>query len=214
VFTTPAPTVAIVSPVNGARYTQRRLIDAAYACTPAVAATISSCAGPVASGAAIDTSTLGSHTFTVDATDGFGDSTSRSVTYSVVSTVAKTPSLTRFKQSHSSWREGNAMASISERSRSKHGRPPIGTTFSFTLSESATVKLTFTEHQKCPAHSRRKCKRSTAGGTLSKQAPAGQDKISFQGRVSSRRKLAFGSYTVTIAAVGAKPSSLRFTIVH
>jgi hypothetical protein len=74
------PTVTLTSPANGATYTEGKVVDASYSCTDVNLAT---CAGPVASGAAIDTSTLGKHTFTVTATDAAGNTTSRSATYTV-----------------------------------------------------------------------------------------------------------------------------------
>lgn len=39
------------------------------------------------------------------------------------------------------WREGNQLAQISKKKK----RPPVGTTFSFTLNEQASVSFTFTQ---------------------------------------------------------------------
>jgi streptogramin lyase len=52
-----------------------------------------------------------------------------------------TPTITGVHQSHSVWREGHGLATIS---KEKH-RAPVGTTFSFTLNEQAMVSITFTE---------------------------------------------------------------------
>jgi hypothetical protein len=61
------------------------------------------------------------------------------------------------------------------------------------------------------------CERTVTADTLSLSAPAGDDKINFQGLISRSRKLAPGGYTVTISATSAKgssaPRSLKFTIV-
>jgi hypothetical protein len=79
-----SPTVEIGSPANGATFTQGQAVTATYACHAAEGAKLKSCEGPVASGATIDTATLGSHTFDVDAEDNLGGKTSQSVSYTVV----------------------------------------------------------------------------------------------------------------------------------
>ena len=58
------PTVTVATPVNSGSYNQGQVVDASYSCTAGEGATISSCAGPVASGTSIETSTAGAHTFT------------------------------------------------------------------------------------------------------------------------------------------------------
>jgi hypothetical protein len=55
-------------------------------------------------------------------------------------------------------------------------------------------------------------------GAITATARQGANKISFQGRLSSHKKLAPGRYTITIIAVGARrqrsvAQSLRFSIV-
>jgi predicted outer membrane repeat protein len=137
-------------------------------------------------------------------------------------TAVKAPSLTAASQSNSLWREGNKLASIAK-------RIPVGTVFSFSLDQRAGVTLTFTQPApgrrvagRCVAprasnRHKRSCKRSAARGTLSLPGHAGTNKVSFQGRISSGRKLAPGSYTVLIAASTAagrsQAKTLRFTIV-
>jgi len=79
------PIVTIATPVNSGSYSQGQVVDASYSCTAGEGATISSCAGPVASGTPIETSTAGAHTFTVTATDNLGQSTSSTANYTVVS---------------------------------------------------------------------------------------------------------------------------------
>jgi hypothetical protein len=85
----PPPTVDITSPANGATYTQGQALTAAYSCAAAAGATQKTCHGTVASGAALDTSGLGSHTLTVDAEDSIGGKTSKSVSYTVVAPLAQ-----------------------------------------------------------------------------------------------------------------------------
>lgn len=79
-----APTIAITSPANGAVFNQDQVVKAAYSCTPAGGTAVKSCEGPVANGAAIDTSTLGPHGFEVEAEDEDGGMATKEVTYMVV----------------------------------------------------------------------------------------------------------------------------------
>jgi mucin-19 len=85
-----APSVSITSPTQGASYTEGQVVDAAYICTEASGGPgIASCTGTVAVGAALDTSTAGTHTLTVTATSLDGETASQSFTYMV---TAPTPS--------------------------------------------------------------------------------------------------------------------------
>jgi hypothetical protein len=75
----PPPTATLTTPANGATYTQGQSVKAAYSCgAPPAPATLAACVGAaadgtaVANGAAIDTSTPGSYTFTVTATANDG----------------------------------------------------------------------------------------------------------------------------------------------
>jgi trimeric autotransporter adhesin len=136
------------------------------------------------------------------------------------------PSITNATQSHSRWREGKALASVARRSK----RPPLGTTFSFTLNEQAKVSFSFTQRvggrevkHKCVAQTnknRRKhaCARTVTRGTLSFTGRAAANKVSFQGRISHSLALRPGTYTLLIAAVNSAgqrsaPKQLSFTIV-
>ncbi len=85
------PSISITSPANGATYTQGQVVSAIYSCTPGEGAGVKTCTGTVANGAAVDTATLGSHTFTVDAADTDGGTASKKVTYTV---EAKPPAST------------------------------------------------------------------------------------------------------------------------
>jgi Galactose oxidase, central domain/Kelch motif len=79
-----APTIAIASPTTGATYGVNAKVAAGYACTDGGAG-MTSCAGPVANGSLINTSPMGTRTFVVTATDAVGNSSTRSVTYTVSS---------------------------------------------------------------------------------------------------------------------------------
>ncbi len=76
-----SPTATINSPVDGANYTLGQVVNADYTCDDDVA--VATCIGPVANGDPIDTSTAGTHTFTVDATDSSAKTGSATATYHV-----------------------------------------------------------------------------------------------------------------------------------
>jgi hypothetical protein len=135
------------------------------------------------------------------------------------------PIVSNVRQSHRVWREGNRRASFARRHR-----PPVGTTFSFSLNQQARVSFAFTQlvggrkvKGKCVAPTRRNrhrraCKRTVTPGTLAFAAHNGTNRVSFQGRVSASKKLGLGHYTVVITATNAAgqrstPQRLSFTIV-
>lgn len=88
---TPPPSINIVSPTGGATYTLGQSVTAIYSCTPQESAGLVECAGPVANGAALDTSTLGQHAFTVDAEDTEGGTSSKTVNYTVLAPAPSGP---------------------------------------------------------------------------------------------------------------------------
>jgi hypothetical protein len=134
------------------------------------------------------------------------------------------PSLSSVTQSAGRWRAGNALVRVAG------AKPPVGTTFSFTLNEAARVTFVFTDKvagrkvkRRCvrATHGNRRqpaCKRTATAWTLPFNAHAGTNRVSFQGRISSNRRLKLGSYTLTITATNGAgadsgPARLRFTIV-
>jgi hypothetical protein len=134
------------------------------------------------------------------------------------------PTLTSLAQTHRVWREGNKLAQITRATK----RPPIGTTFSFSLNEQASVSFRFTEalsgrkvgHQcvaKTPKNAkRRRCTHTVTAGALSLTGHGGTNMLGFQGRLSPSRRLAPGRYTLIVtttnAGAGSAPASLNFTI--
>jgi hypothetical protein len=140
----------------------------------------------------------GTDSFTFDASDGANTTTPATVTITVGPPPAATPPLlapppkppavvTHATQSHRRWRESN------------HG----GTTFSFTLNETARVTFTFTQHD-----------HKDALGRLTIAGHAGRNKLAFIGAVNRHTKLKPGTYTVTITAGTSPPRRLTFTIVN
>jgi hypothetical protein len=137
------------------------------------------------------------------------------------------PTISKARQSASRWREGGKLAEISRRKR----RPPIGSTFSFSLNEQASVSFAFTQQvsgrkvgRTCVAKThrnarRKRCTRTTTAGTLSFAAHDGMNKVVFQGRLSRSKRLAPGPYTLVIKARNAAgqesaPVRLSFRIVR
>ena len=90
-----APTISLSTPADGAVYDHNQVVNAAYTCEDeeggsGVAAGY--CEGTVDAGAAIDTTTLGNHTFTVTSTDGAGNEATVTHTYTVRDVTAPTVS--------------------------------------------------------------------------------------------------------------------------
>jgi hypothetical protein len=219
-----APSIAIASPADGGTYLRGHLVAVSYSCTAPKGTTVTSCAGPVANGAPIDDSTLGSHRFTVIAQDSDGGSATMTATYTVAS-VLLNPKLSTASETNRTWREGNALPQVSAKRK-----PPVGTTFSFGLNEPASVTLSFTHrapgrkaHHKCVVQTRTnrhaaRCTRVILAGHLIINGHPGTNKIRFAGRISHTNKLKPGRYTLTITATGPQhvrsaPRSLNFTII-
>jgi hypothetical protein len=79
------PTITLTTPADGAVYEMGEQVLADYSCADEPNGSgLESCVGSVANGAAVDTGSLGDKTFTVNASDGAGNTATRSVTYTVV----------------------------------------------------------------------------------------------------------------------------------
>jgi PQQ-like domain len=155
---------------------------------------------------------------------GSSTQTSAAVTISAPPPPLPAPIVTRVAQSHPTWVLGNKLAT-----EARH-RPSVGTTFSFTLNEPARVTFAFTEREggrrvkgKCIAQTKQNrhepsCTHTVTQGTLTFTAHTGNNKVPFQGRISTSRKLKVGRYTLMISATNtagrrSKQVSLNFTIV-
>jgi PKD repeat protein len=143
-------------------------------------------------------------------------------------TTTRTPStkpvLSRVFQTATTWRLGKRLAHLARKPR-----PPVGTTFGFTLNNAASVRLTFTRAvtgrrvaHRCVAQTQSnrrkpKCTRTIIAGMLTLAAHAGANRLRFEGRLSRIRKLKPGHYNAVFTAVNAAgrsvPRSLSFTIV-
>jgi hypothetical protein len=93
-FLTPdatAPTVTLTTPPDGAVYAQGSVVAADFACADEAGGSgLASCVGTVANGAAIDTSTVGDHSFQVTGTDNEANSASVTNHYTVLRIAATT----------------------------------------------------------------------------------------------------------------------------
>ena len=131
------------------------------------------------------------------------------------------PLLTNVHESHRNWRERNPRTS-------KHHRP-IGTTFSYTLNEPATLSLAFTQKHpgrilahRCQAPTRKtrdkpRCARTLTIATLTVTGHAGPNHLPFKGRIPHAKRLRSGTYTLVITAhtfaSTSRPRTLTFTIL-
>ena len=209
------PQATVTRPANGARYVLGQRVAAAFACSDPPPARIVSCAATAANGARINTGGTGRHRFTLVATDANGVSTQLTVSYTV---VARRPRISKLRQTAANWLED----------RRPGARLPIGTRFSFSLDQAATVTLRFARSAsgridagRCvaPALTRATappCTRLLGAGSLTRSAPGGDSTLVFTGSTTTGR-LGPGSYTVTLTATGlsGQPSrtvSLHFTV--
>ncbi len=87
------PTVTITTPTANAFYAQGAAVVADYSCDDTDGSGIASCVGSVADGAGIDTSTPGTHSFSVTAVDAAGNDATTNVSYTVVAPVHVTASV-------------------------------------------------------------------------------------------------------------------------
>jgi DNA/RNA endonuclease G (NUC1) len=77
-----APGVSVTAPANGGVYQFNKTALAAFGCADG-ASGVATCTGTVANGAAFDTSSIGTKSFVVTATDAVGNASTTTVSYSV-----------------------------------------------------------------------------------------------------------------------------------
>ena len=99
------PAISLTAPADGAVYSLGQSVVAAYSCEDQPGASgVASCHGTVPSGASVDTSSFGKHSFEVSASDRAGNTSSKIVTYTVAyefdgfrSPVKNTPNMNKWK---------------------------------------------------------------------------------------------------------------------
>jgi PKD domain len=177
-------------------------------------------------------SKAGTYTVTLTSADTLSNATSASaaVTISAVAATGPPPKpvLSGARLTHTKFRVAKRPTAISA---AASGKPPLGTSFRFALSEAAAVKIVFTRtapglrsagrclgpSPKLARRHRRRCTRTVVVGSLTRAREAkGADSIDFSGRIG-RRALPPRAYRATLTAVAAgrssAPSSLSLTIV-
>jgi hypothetical protein len=151
------------------------------------------------------------------------------ISVSSVSVFSTAPVISSAHESAERWREGNTLPSFNAK---RDKQPRVGTTLWFTLNERARVTLGFTKNtpgpnieHSCPApapHNRHqpRCTPTVAAGTLTFTGRRGRNKVHFDGRISTTKKLSPGPYRLVITATDTSDrqqsvsGSLRFTILR
>lgn len=117
------PNVTLTTPPDGAVYTKGHSVTADFECSDSGGSGLASCVGTAADGSAVDTSTLGSHEFTVTATDGAANTTVVTHSYTVEPKPDTTPPKTTIDK-------GPAKETSSRRATFKFSSSETGSTFS------------------------------------------------------------------------------------
>jgi hypothetical protein len=176
----------------------------------------------------------GTYTVTVTSADVLGNTTSASAGVAIAgggkaapAPTPSAPSLTGVHLTHTRFRIAKQPTAVSASARRK---PPLGTSFRFTLSEAAKVRIAFThsapglrsagrcvvptprlKHRHAPH-----CTRTLTVGTLTRvHEGQGTDSIAFSGRIG-KHALAPRAYRATLTAIAngltSTPSKLALTI--
>lgn len=189
------PVVTIATPTDGAVYAQGSTVRARYTCdATSPTAPITSCTAPVSAGKAIDTATLGLHTFAVSATDAIGMTGGATIQYRV--TDQTRPGLRGLHIAPSAIDETDARAFATVR---------------FRLSEAAQVLAGVSPAASSDARATRARARVISG-------EAGANSFRLRPRIG-RRVLAAGAYRLTLVAIDtagnrSRAVQRRFTVVE
>jgi hypothetical protein len=232
-FTYPVapPAVSIALPANGSSYVQGQAVSSSFSCDDGAGGSwLVSCVDQSGrpSGSPLDTSTLGSHTFTVTATTRDGLTGTSSVTYQVLRSGGGggvNPTAVTLAALHATTLKFHIGKSLVHFSRSV----PTGTTISFSLGGAARVTLTFNQllpgkrsGRRCIAPKPKlkqapSCTQRRNAGSLSFNAAAGSHRLFFDGRLSRRKTLLPGSYELSVTATAngrsSKTQKLQLTLL-
>jgi len=101
------PSADLTTPANGATYLQNEVVNADYSCSDDFS--LASCVGDVPNADAIDTTSVGPHTFTVTATDSAGNTSPTTHSYTVVN-ADPTVTITTPEDGHTYYRGSSVTA--------------------------------------------------------------------------------------------------------
>jgi hypothetical protein len=135
------------------------------------------------------------------------------------------PQLTGYRMTNTTFAVDAAPTPTSGVAATTH---PQGTTFEYSLSESATAKIVIAQHQpgrlngkKCLAPTTKlanakKCTKTVVNGTLTRTSKKGANNVAFSGRIATQA-LSPGHYRATLTAIDdvdqtSKPQTIPFTI--
>jgi hypothetical protein len=201
------PSVSIAAPANGAIYALGQVADSSFSCSDGAGGPgIASCIDQSGrgSGAALDTASIGPHSFTVTATSGDGETATATVSYTVASAPSggriPGPSLSRLRVNPHSFvpsTKGKAIVSnIESGSR-------------ITYRDSMSAVTTFRVYRKGRHH------KWIYVGNFRHHDLTGTNRLRFTGRVGGHA-LEPGTYrlkaTASTAGRHSRPLTARFTI--
>ena len=142
--------IGVNAPFDGAHYLTGQSVNADYSCqVSSQVGNYDTCVGDLAEGAAIDTSTPGSYTFTVNATDANNDPVSRTVNYTVADPL---PPVANAGAAQTGKLAGAVVTLDGSGTTDPNGPPAIPLTYTWaqtsgptvTLSDVHAIKPTFT----------------------------------------------------------------------
>jgi hypothetical protein len=220
------PSVSIASPGNGSVTHSPSAVVSGNAgdARQLTSLTVNGVAQSVSGGAWSTTVALapGANTITAVATNLFGNTSQAQTTVTYVPPVPP-PALSNVSQSHRVWRESG---------RPGKRKPPIGTMFTLTVSQTARISFRFQQpaagrrfRRRCVAPTRRNsnrrpCQRTVPAGSLAFNATRGRVQVKFYGVMARGHALRPGTYTLLITATDPSTGSsstthrLTFTIVR
>ena len=142
---TGSPQIVIASPVAGSQVVQGQALTADYSCLDAGAGVApASCTGTVANGAAINTSAVGSKSFTVNATDRLGNMASKTISYTVVRrSILFASTRTGSGDIYAVGEGGGAVVRLTDHSAvdAEPARSPDGSKIAFTSTRNGNVEI-------------------------------------------------------------------------
>ena len=207
---TPPPSVTITTPANRASYAKGQRVASSFTCMDPTGPGISSCLDQngSASGSPIDTSTPGSHSFTVTATSSDGQTARQTVSYMVTAPRPRAarravPRLRALRLTPHAFFAATRGPTIST-------RPDAGVLIRY--ADTLAAHSTFTV-LRC-ARSQGRCGKLARVGTFSHRDHAGANRLRFAGRLHGRA-LQPGRYVLKMTATlaGRRSSAISTSFV-